>query len=1014
MTYNNLLPAMQVVFGDFSSFANRNICLYSHFDYEDMVDDYVIYSLNAIKKSGFEIVFISTCKQLNKSDVDKLSNMCCAVIVRENIGLDFGGWAQVINGYPQVLDAENLTIANDSVYGPLGDLSSFVSKMNQQGYDFWGITECYQIKPHIQSYYVNFTRNVLQSSAFQSFWSNYKHIKDKKKLIVKYEVSLTQILYKAGFSYGSVFGKGKSFLSIEGVYAINPSHHLWNELIQNYHAPYVKVELLRDNPFDIDLKEKKIVITKTGYDYDLIHNHIHRVKKYYTKTNGSREINESIKKIAIIVKQSILSESNEWKNMESYENTALARKIAIIWHALKMPFVSPRDSVFIFRHALFSGLRCLKNDLVASYHNVQLRTNKQSSIKTIYEYRQQRSFGLREKELLETDCFAMRQMEVKNKYAVVCHIYYEDLYQEMLDVIRRVPSADIYISLVEGASNDLIETIKKDLPGCYVQTFRNHGRDVYPFVKFIQSGMLYKYEAVLKIHGKLSRNDKAIYDFDGESWRKKIFNELVPLDGVDRLISSFLSSTKAGILCHEDYIYGEKHIGSNEANLQMLCASLGLEFDLEEFKFPAGTMFWIKPWLLRHIDALDLKVDDFDQEPLAVDGTMAHAIERFIGVITIKAGCEILPVSEVKNPNTDSLVQGDGVDVIAFYLPQFHPIKENNIWWGEGFTEWSNVSKTRPLFKTHYQPRIPAELGYYDLRMNSVQERQAEMAGEHGLTAFAFYHYWFSGKTLLQKPIEDFVNNENIDFSFLLCWANENWTRSWDGLNKDILLEQCYEDGWEVKYAEDISVYLKSPKYYRRGGRPVLLIYNVSAIPNCKKCMDSMREAFVEFGVGDVEIVAVWFYGVEYDAALYGVDGFSEFPPHRLDFIGARSDILPMLDEEFSGNIYNYEAMVNAKIQLIKSNSNLDVELGVMCGWDNSARRLLKSDIFHGATPAIFRKWFAVAYQGSLNRKLSTKKPILFINAWNEWAEGAYLEPDVKYGTGYLEAIDSVIKQLDN
>jgi len=1010
MVYKNLLPGDQEIFGDFSSFTNRDICLYSHFDYEDKVDDYVFYSLQALKQCGFEIIFISTCQQIDKSDVDKLSSLCCVVIVRENFGLDFGGWAHVINRYPQILNAENLTIANDSVYGPLGDLSLFISRMNEEGYDFWGMTESYQIEPHIQSYYINFTKNVLQSSVFQSFWASYKHVKDKKKLIVKYEVSLTQILFKAGFSYGSVFGKGNSIVSVEGIYAINPSHHLWYELIHKYHSPCVKVELLRDNPFDINLNEKKLAITKTGYDYDLIRNHINRVKKYYTKANSSREINESINKIALSVKENICNMRSESVNKKPYTNTAYARKLAIMWHALKMPLVNPRDFIFIFRHVIFSGLRCLKDDLVASYHNVQLQSYIRPTPKTIYEYREQRHFSLREKEALDTDCFMMRLLEVHNKYAVVCHIYYEDLYLEMLEVIRRVPSADIYISLVEGVSDNLVETIKNDLPDCYVQVFRNHGRDVYPFVKFIQSGILYKYEAILKIHGKLSRNDKSIYGFDGESWRKNILHALVPSDGVDNLISDFLSSKKAGVLCHEDYIYGEEHVGSSEANLHMLCASLGLEFDLKEFRFPAGTMFWIKPWLLRHIDALDLKVDDFDQEPLAVDGTMAHALERFIGIVTIKAGCEILPASEIKNMSTESIVNNNGVDVIAFYLPQFHPIKENNMWWGDGFTEWNNVSKARPMFKTHYQPRIPGELGYYDLRMNEVQERQAEMANKHGLTAFAFYQYWFSGKKLLLQPIDDFMNNENIDFKFLLCWANENWTRSWDGLNKDVLLEQCYEYGWEAKYAKDISVYLKSPKYYRRGGVPVLLIYNVSAIPECKRCMDSMREVLREQGVGEVEIVAVWFYGVKYDAALYGVDGFSEFPPHRLDFLGARRDILPMLDEGFSGNIYNYEAMVDAKIEQIKSSVSCDMELGVMCGWDNSARRQFKSDIFHGSTPVIFRKWFEAAYQGSLNRKLPTKKPILFINAWNEWAEGAYLEPDVKYGTAYLEAIDSVIK----
>ena len=1004
MATKNPTLGTRVVFGDFSSF--KNVCLYSHFDHEDVVDNYVLCALEAIKNSGFEIIFISTCAHLNQSDIDKLSYICRAVIIRENIGLDFGSWAEVINHYPELLEADSLIIANDSVYAPLENLSSYMSRMNKQGCDFWGISECYQIKPHIQSYFIHFNRKVLQSSAFRLFWSSYKHIDDKKKLIEKCEVSLTQILSQKGFSYGSAFGESNIFSSMDEIYSINPSHHLWKEMIVSYSAPCVKVELLRDNPFDIDLHEKKKIITDAGYDYDLILNHIQRVKKYYKKANMSKDVSESMSRAALKVKSRILADDVKPKIRSGYLMTSYFYKLAIIWHALKLPFTSPREAVVIYRSAFISGLKSLKNDLVASYHRRRTRSPEAFSSPTIYEYRQRRNIRFTE-EILEADCFAMRQVEVKSRYAVVCHIYYKDLYREILGVIKRIPSADIFISLVEDASDDLYDTIKKDLPDCYVQVFSNHGRDVYPFVKFIQSGVLFKYDAVLKIHGKLSRNDKMSYDFDGDSWRKKIFQELVPLDGLDEMLQSYLSSSEAGMLCPDDYIYNEEHIGSNENNLSMLCATLGMEFNKEELKFPAGTMFWVKPWLLRHVDALDLNVDDFDREPSAVDGTMAHAIERFVGVITRKSGCEIVSPSALKCIDKKL---GDSVDVIAFYLPQFHPIKENNIWWGEGFTEWRNVAKARPMFETHNQPRIPADLGYYDLRMDGVQKRQADIACQHGLSAFAIYHYWFSGEKMLYKPIDDFMDNDDIDFRFLLCWANENWTRSWDGLNKDILLEQRYEKGWEVNYAEDTAVYLKSSKYYTRNGRPVLLIYNVSAIPDCKKCMDNMREVFIQHGVGDVEIIAVWFYGVKYDAELYGVDGFSEFPPHRLDFIGASREILPMLKESFKGNVYNYEAMVNSKIKQIQSNCNHDMELGVMCGWDNTARRPTKADIFHGASPAIFRKWFEAAYMSSLERKTSEKKPILFINAWNEWAEGAYLEPDVKYGSGYLEAIDSVLK----
>lgn len=986
---------VKILFGDITQLLNENVCLYTHFDYEDKIDAYVYFALNKLRECGYKIVFISTCKKLSKADRKLLRSFCHAAVLRANIGLDFGGWAEVINSYPQLYDSENLLLANDSVYGPVNDINSLIIRMQEQGCDFWGATESYQFQPHLQSYFINYSNKVLRSDVFKQFWEGFKNIDNKMELIQAYEISLTPLLKNHGFSYASVFNDFVDCRQMNGFSKLNPVHHLWKELLAIYISPFIKVELLRNNPYGVDIKGVVNVLTILGYDYALIEQHLNRVKHYYKDNKNPDNINSPLMLVTRKIQKQILKRN---KRMHS--------KYYKLKYIIKLIATKPWILLPYFKRSIKASAKSLKNDLKSAYDNEAGQyLRKRISLKI---YRNQRS-SVQIGDIKEPDCFQMKQYKAKNNYAIICHIYYKELYPELLPCIKRAQPADVFISLVKGSSDDLLQMVQNDLPGCFVQVFDNHGRDIYPFLKFIDSGVLYQYEAILKIHSKQSINDKAEYDFDGESWRKNTLKSLVPETGLTELLKQFINNKNVGILCPEEYIYGLDHLGSNGNTLQMLCDELGLVYSSLNLKFPAGTMFWIKPWLLRHIEVLNLKASDFDMEPIAVDGTMAHAIERLIGIITTNAGYDIVSPESLHGDKVNDGSSGAETDVIAYYLPQFHPIPENDLWWGKGFTEWRNVATAKPQYETHYQPRVPADLGYYDLRLPEVQEKQAVIAENYGLTAFAFYQYWFSGKKLLSMPIDHFYNNTNINLKFMLCWANENWTRSWDGLNKDVLLEQSYDAGWEEAYAQDVAIYLKSPKYYRRAGKPVLQIYNVSAIPDCKKCIQNLRKSFIELGVGEIEILAVLFYGVDRDADKYGVDGFSEFPPHRLVFIGKAGNELDEVDHNFNGNIYSYTSVSKIKIAEIKSRLEDNIELGVMCGWDNTARRKKTADIFHGSTPAVFREWFDVAYQASMKRSTEAKNSILFVNAWNEWAEGTYLEPDIKYGYGYLEAIKSVV-----
>jgi lipopolysaccharide biosynthesis protein len=1003
MSDHSYRASLSFLHGEINQSVPEQVCLYTHFDYEDVVDPYVFNVLKVLQECGFSIVFISTCNRLIEQDIERLSNYCSAVVLRENKGLDFGGWAQILMTYPQLLEAEQLLLTNDSVYVVCADLKLYFDKIKADQADFWGMTESFQTTPHLQSYFLLFEKKVIQSDVFKQFWEKYEHIDDKQRLIAAYELRLTKLLTSAGFSYASLLDQKVNCAELEDFWQINPAHHLWKALVVHCDAPFVKVELFRNNPFNADISGLDEICFERGGSYTAISQHLARVSPYYKIDKNEDAINFKLNNIAALISTQFLDQ----------KAISLHRKI-ILKHAVKRVVLNPLSIFKVIVNFIRSTSSFIRKELIRSFEDEHQRhvaagvgrlTNGGLGLS---EYRALMGEE-RDTEVSEADIFSIKQHAVLNQTAVVCHIFYSDLYGEISTVLRRIPDADIYISLVEGHSDDLRAQILEDFPNSFVQVFKNHGRDIYPFYKFVESGKLFEYEAVLKLHGKASKNSAEEYAFDGEAWRREIFNELAPKKDIEGLIAAFIGSKNDGMLSANDYIFGEEHLGANEESLEMLCGILGMKFDREKLIFAGGSMFWVKPWLLRHVSALGLSANDFPVEPLPVDGSLAHALERFLGVLVDKAGCRVSSPKQLLEQKAATDVTGK-VDVIAFYLPQFHPIKENDIWWGKGFTEWRNVARAKPMFDMHRQPRIPEELGYYDLRMPDVQVKQASLAQDYGLSAFCFYHYWFSGEQLLTDPIDSFCENPDIDLKFLLCWANENWTRSWDGMNKDVLKEQLYEDGWGRDYARSILKYIGSDCYYRRNGLPVLLIYNVSAIPECKMAMQDIRSFLIEEGIGQIEIIAVWFYGVELDANLYGVDGFSEFSPHRLDFSGIDQNKVKQLNSEFKGNIYDYEAVAESKIRKIRAGENESLSLGVMCGWDNTARRMEKSDIFYGSSPAVFRHWLNESYNYSLSKSSESNTELIFINAWNEWAEGTYLEPDTVYGRAYLEAVKSVIK----
>jgi lipopolysaccharide biosynthesis protein len=347
---------------------------------------------------------------------------------------------------------------------------------------------------------------------------------------------------------------------------------------------------------------------------------------------------------------------------------------------------------------------------------------------------------------------------------------------------------------------------------------------------------------------------------------------------------------------------------------------------------------------------------------------------------------------------------------VAFHLPQYHPIPENDAWWGKGFTEWTNVAAARPVVPGHHQPHLPADLGFYDLRLPETRQAQAELARTHGVDAFCYYHYWFTGRQVLQRPVDEIVASGQPDFPFCLCWANEDWTRAWDGRSGQVLLQQDYSDADDIAHIRHLLPVLADRRYLRVGGRPVLLVYRTELMPDPRRTADLWRSEAVRAGVGDLYLVRVESFVSNLDPASIGFDAALEFAPDwrrvhvdplsRLRRLAAWAGLQPAGYRHH--RFADYVAL--AERMLAKPEPGYRRIRCATPGFDNSPRRRKDALILTGSTPAAYGDWLRQLLQQEAARPLPDDEKLVFVNAWNEWAEGNHLEPCQRWGHGYLEA----------
>lgn len=628
--------------------------------------------------------------------------------------------------------------------------------------------------------------------------------------------------------------------------------------------------------------------------------------------------------------------------------------------------------------------------------NIELAQKKQSSL---VQPSSTSSSALITKSLSENsehqpDIFTLKSSKVSADLAVCVWIESFKDYIEAVKIANKIHS-DFELLVLAPRALD-VSLVAASLPkNCQAQHFIFYPQKTSKagaFVRTLESGIFTKYSDLFWI----DKDDSVSFE----------------ITTVDKFATNITDDI--GVLANRLVPCGEIKSEFRDRNLGSWLARIHRSNKNSSIPVPQGS-FCIKTLILNQIKAMNIKPTKFDSISKSLDQQAFDTLKAAMG-ITAHDGMFSAADSQWQ-PTSLNVVNKNGVKrtvkSIAFYLPQFHPVPENDAWWGKGFTEWTNVVRAKPLFRSHYQPKLPADLGFYDLRAQSVQEAQAALATEYGIHGFCYYYYWFNGKKLLNQPIENMLKSGKPDFPFCVCWANENWSRNWDGQNKHVLMEQHYSEESNLALIHEFIGMMKDPRYIRHNGKPVLLVYRIKIIPNWLETAKIWREECRKAGLGEIHLCSIRFglEPLEGMPAQHGLDSYVLFPPQDMRFVDAKSKVHD-LNTSFGGTMYSYDEVVEGDITRFKPGYEWPVHRGAMLGWDNTARRMTSSRIFVGSTPMRYRAWLKQILQQE-DRHNSNHESLLFINAWNEWAEGTTLEPDQQYGRGYLQATKSVLQNYN-
>lgn len=606
--------------------------------------------------------------------------------------------------------------------------------------------------------------------------------------------------------------------------------------------------------------------------------------------------------------------------------------------------------------------------------------------------------------------------------AVHIHVFYLDLLSETLHHLKAIPFPyDLFLTYSAPhiqpsellrilSAHPWVPTTDQLIP------VSNRGRNLAPLVTVLAEPLL-KYRYIAHLHTKKSEHTPEL-----EHWRGQILGSLFRgKDAIRRIIHLLQDSVDLVMPPPQTYYLTDPTgWGDNQRQALAVLQAAQIPFPLDPavVRFPEGGMFWMSGRLMQRLAALNLRVEAFEEEPIAQDGAMAHAMERLVGVLACAAGKKIGQVFIESPPSTDpsyedqqdysqdlaGLTARERVRVLALFLPQFHETYENNTWHGEGFTDWTNVRRSQPLFSNHDQQRFPhPDLGYYDVAESGYFERTAKWMQASGVDGLIFYHYWFHGTTILAQPAQLLLAHPELALPWCFCWANENWTRAWDGNEEQVLMRQTYSRSDARAFIEYLIPYLKDERYLKIGTRPLLIVYRPSHNPLMKEYVQIWKQACLAAGLAPPYCVATLTRGtVNPDG-----DGFDAGLERVLhDWTGgAVQEINGQLDfhAPFGGRVLDYNAVAEHYMRRQPSEP-FKLIRSLVPSWDNSPRYGNQADLVHQSSPRTFSAWLRNLILDARGR-LEEEERMVVVNAWNEWAESAYLEPDGKHGFAYLNSV---------
>lgn len=612
--------------------------------------------------------------------------------------------------------------------------------------------------------------------------------------------------------------------------------------------------------------------------------------------------------------------------------------------------------------------------------------------------------------------------------AVHMHLYYTEMLKEFVSYLNNIPCQfNLYVSVPKSADVEAIQVeLKTLLPrvgDVVVEAVPNRGRDIAPMI--VQFGKrLAKYEIIAHIHTKKSPHNDNLAD-----WCQDILAKLMGIPGssgghVAQIIGLLQTTGKVVLPEGRNDFIKERTGWAANYNLARQILEKYTQLSIQDYPgvvFPEGSMFWARSECLKDFLSLPLKYSDFPSEPIAADGTLAHALERLILIFASKYQGQCIRIHtgdsikdylqyEEQQDYSKKIIHSD-VKVLSYYLPQFHPTPENDMWHGKGFTEWTKVRSANPLFEGHYQQHIPHDdIGYYLLDSPETLRKQAEQMRKAGVHGQVFYHYWFSGKLILEEPAKLLLNTYDIQMPFCFCWANENWTRRWDGNENEILLGQNYSADDAQKFIQYLIPFFRDHRYIKIEDRPVLFVYRPSSIPNSQEYLDIWESECAKAGVKRPYVVAVLTRGAT-NPHDFGMDAGVERVLH--DWTGGGAPEIKYTLRRYwpiNGNVLSYDDVASFYMGQTDEKDFTYFRSTVPI-WDNTARYGSEAHILHGSTPQRFQEWMesTISYA---KETLPLDRRFVLVNAWNEWAEGAHLEPDSRYGYSYLNSVGRALSSL--